>query len=212
MQCRHPGFLSLRIVPEELQQHSGILRLVIRLCPDHIPRPLRSTHSLTSLHARNDRKNTLFLLFYRDNKHKKAPFVSTFGVFVSTFRIFGVFKKKEKRAPKTDAFQVYFRIFDITENVTKPVKSGVNRCKGETGNHNILCVSGAFTARYCGFQVLVEMMGIEPMSENPLTQPSSWTVCYLGFPLRGASRHAPPFGSTLLPDRFECQPPVQVHR
>lgn len=26
---------------------------------------------------------------------------------------------------------------------------------------------------------MVEMMGVEPMSENPLTKPSSWTVCYL---------------------------------
>ena len=51
---------------------------------------------------------------------------------------------------------------------------------------------------------VVEMMGIEPMSENPLTQPSSWAVCSLFFPLGGASRHASPFGSTFVPDRFKC--------
>lgn len=47
-------------------------------------------------------------------------------------------------------------------------------------------------------------MGIEPMSENPLTQPSSWAVCYLEFPFGGASRHASPSGSTFVPDRFKC--------
>ena len=34
------------------------------------------------------------------------------------------------------------------------------------------------------------MMGIEPMSENPLTKPSPWAVCYLEFPLGSANRHA----------------------
>ena len=49
---------------------------------------------------------------------------------------------------------------------------------------------------------MVEMMGIEPMSENPLTQLSSWAVCSLFFPFRDASRHASPHGSTFFPDRF----------
>ncbi len=45
-------------------------------------------------------------------------------------------------------------------------------------------------------------MGIEPMSENPLTQLSSWAVCFLFFPFGDASRHAFPHGSTFFPDRF----------
>lgn len=49
---------------------------------------------------------------------------------------------------------------------------------------------------------VVEVMGIEPMSENPLTQLSSWTVCFLFFPFGDASRHAFPHGSTFFPDRF----------
>lgn len=49
---------------------------------------------------------------------------------------------------------------------------------------------------------MVEVMGIEPMSENPLTQLSSWTVCFLFFPFGDASRHAFPHGSTFFPDRF----------
>ena len=49
---------------------------------------------------------------------------------------------------------------------------------------------------------VVEVMGIEPMSENPLTQLSSWAVCFLFFPFGDASRHAFPHGSTFFPDRF----------
>lgn len=49
---------------------------------------------------------------------------------------------------------------------------------------------------------MVEVMGIEPMSENPLTQLSSWAVCFLFFPFGDASRHAFPHGSTFFPDRF----------
>lgn len=49
---------------------------------------------------------------------------------------------------------------------------------------------------------VVEVMGIEPMSENPLTQLSSWAVCFLFFPFGNASRHAFPHGSTFFPDRF----------
>ena len=58
---------------------------------------------------------------------------------------------------------------------------------------------------------LVEMMGIEPMSENPLTQPSPWAVCYLEFPLTGASRHAPVQGSPFFHDRFKSERSVHVH-
>lgn len=49
------------------------------------------------------------------------------------------------------------------------------------------------------------------MSENPLTQPSSWTVCYLEFPVGSANRHAFLSGSPFLLDRFKSEPPVQVH-
>ncbi len=60
--------------------------------------------------------------------------------------------------------------------------------------------------------LLVEMMGIEPMSENLLTQPSSWTVCCLEFPLGSANRHAFPQGSPFVHDRLKCEPPMHVHR
>ena len=54
-------------------------------------------------------------------------------------------------------------------------------------------------------------MGIEPMSENPLTKLSSWTVCYLDFPIGGVNRHTPPLGSPFLLDRFKSETPMQVH-
>ena len=55
-------------------------------------------------------------------------------------------------------------------------------------------------------------MGIEPMSENPLTQPSPWAVCYLEFPISGANKHAPRQGSPFLHDRFKSEQPMHVHR
>ena len=58
---------------------------------------------------------------------------------------------------------------------------------------------------------LVEMMGIEPMSENPLTKPSSWTVCYLEFPSRSTNRHVLRSGSPFVLDRLKGEPPMQVH-
>jgi len=59
---------------------------------------------------------------------------------------------------------------------------------------------------------MVEMRGIEPLSENPSTRLSSWTVCYLEFPLGSANRHAIPLGSPFLRDRFKSEPPMHVHR
>ena len=54
-------------------------------------------------------------------------------------------------------------------------------------------------------------MGIEPMSENPLTKLSSWTVCYLEFPIGSVNRHTLPLGSPFLLDRFKSETPMQVH-
>ena len=65
------------------------------------------------------------------------------------------------------------------------------------------------TVRFADF--LVEMMGIEPMSENPLIGLSSQAVCYLAFPLGSESRHPHPQSSPFLPDRFKGERPVQVH-
>ena len=61
-------------------------------------------------------------------------------------------------------------------------------------------------------QELVEMMGIEPMSENPLIKPSPWAVCLLEFPIKSANRHALYPGSPFLLDRLKIEPPMQVHR
>jgi len=58
---------------------------------------------------------------------------------------------------------------------------------------------------------LVEMRRIELLSENPLIQPSSWTVCYLDFPLESANRHAFSLGSPFLHDRFKSERPMHVH-
>ncbi len=55
-------------------------------------------------------------------------------------------------------------------------------------------------------------MGIEPMSENLLTQPSSWTVCYLKFPIGSVNRHTLRLGSPFLHDRLKSEPPMHVHR
>ena len=53
-----------------------------------------------------------------------------------------------------------FWIFDVTKNVTKWVKIGVNQCNIGIGSNNILCVNGVFTTKYCGFRIMVEVMGI----------------------------------------------------
>ena len=58
---------------------------------------------------------------------------------------------------------------------------------------------------------LVEMRRIEPLSENPSTRLSSWTVCYLEFPSGSANRHAIPSGSPFLHDRLKCERPMHVH-
>ena len=58
---------------------------------------------------------------------------------------------------------------------------------------------------------LVEATGIEPVSENPLTQLSSWTVCLLEFPITDAARQASDQSSPFLLDRFKSEPPMQVH-
>ena len=59
---------------------------------------------------------------------------------------------------------------------------------------------------------MVEMMGIEPMSENPLTQLSPWAVCYLEFLVSSANKHAPHQSSPFVLDRFKSERPMQVHR
>ena len=58
---------------------------------------------------------------------------------------------------------------------------------------------------------VVEMRRIELLSENPSTQLSSWTVCYLEFPSGSANRHAIPSGSPFMHDRFKCEQPMHVH-
>ncbi len=160
LQGRHTRFLSLRIMPEELQQHPGILRLVYRFTPRFISRnifrPLRSTHSLTSLPRVMIEKILCFYYFTGITGIKKAPIGSKSGVNGSTFRIFGVFQGKRKRTPVAGIPWLRLWIFDVTKNVTKWVKIGVNRCNMETENPNILCVNGVFTTKYWGFQILAE--------------------------------------------------------
>ena len=56
------------------------------------------------------------------------------------------------------------------------------------------------------------MRRIELLSENQSIQPSSWTVCYLKFPLESANRHAISLGSPFLHDRLKSEPPMHVHR
>ena len=61
------------------------------------------------------------------------------------------------------------------------------------------------------FALLVEVRRIELLSENPSTQLSSWTVCYLEFPSGSANRHAIPSGSPFMHDRLKCERPMHVH-
>ncbi len=58
---------------------------------------------------------------------------------------------------------------------------------------------------------LVDPRGIEPLSENLFTGPSSWTVCDLKFPLNGGHRRSPLAGSPFLHDRYKCELSVHVH-
>lgn len=58
---------------------------------------------------------------------------------------------------------------------------------------------------------MVEMMGIEPMSENPLIGLSSQTVCYLDFPRGSESRHSLLWSSPFVPGRLKSERPTQVH-
>lgn len=62
-------------------------------------------------------------------------------------------------APIIGAHWLRLWIFDVTKNVTKLVKIGVNQCNIETENPNILCVNGVFTTKYWGFQILEQMTG-----------------------------------------------------
>lgn len=68
--------------------------------------------------------------------------------------------EKEKGTPVAGVLQSRLWIFDVTKNVTKRVKIGVNQCNTEADNHNILLCKRALLTRYCGFRILVEVMGI----------------------------------------------------
>ena len=63
----------------------------------------------------------------------------------------------------------------------------------------------------CGNLPLVEATGVEPVSENPLTQPSSWVVYLLEFPLTNADRQAFDQGSPFVHDRVKGESPMHVH-
>ena len=58
---------------------------------------------------------------------------------------------------------------------------------------------------------LVEATGVEPVSENPLTQLSSWVVYLLEFPLTNADRQALDQSSPFVHDRFNGKTPMHVH-
>ena len=64
---------------------------------------------------------------------------------------------------------------------------------------------------YRDMKPLVEATGVEPVSENPLTQPSSWTVYRLEFPFPNADRQAFGQGSPFVHDRFKSERPMHVH-
>ena len=68
--------------------------------------------------------------------------------------------EKEKGTPVAGIPWLRFWIFDVTKNVTKWVKIGVNQCNTEAENRNILLCKRALLTRYCGFRILVEVMGI----------------------------------------------------
>ena len=57
----------------------------------------------------------------------------------------------------------------------------------------------------------MEATGVEPVSENTLTQPSSWVVYLLEFPLTSADRQALDQGSPFVHDRFKSERPMHVH-
>ena len=67
---------------------------------------------------------------------------------------------------------------------------------------------GAPCGAPCG---LVDPRGIEPLSENPFTGPSTWIVCGLDFPLRVGHRQSTRAGSPFLHDRYKCELPMHVH-
>ncbi len=124
--------------------------------------------------------------------------------------------------------QLKFTDTFILQNFSSNVKSflflrKIDRFKKEmrTPSARFACVGDRFGASsppitiggtLCRLLLLVEMRRIELLSENPSIQPSSWTVCYLDFPLTGASRHASMIGSPFLLDRFKGERPMQVHR
>ena len=59
--------------------------------------------------------------------------------------------------------------------------------------------------------VMVEATGVEPVSENPLTQPSSWVVYLLDFPITSADRQALDQSSPFVHDRVKGESPMHVH-
>ena len=62
------------------------------------------------------------------------------------------------------------------------------------------------------FLLLVEMTGVEPVSESLAAQPSSWTVVLLSFPRKSAERHALSLGSPFVHGRVKGESPTHVHR
>ena len=58
---------------------------------------------------------------------------------------------------------------------------------------------------------LVEMRGVEPLSESPLTQLSSWTVYLLEFPLGDDDKQSSLRSSPFIHDRGKGENPIHVH-
>ncbi len=57
---------------------------------------------------------------------------------------------------------------------------------------------------------LVEVRGIEPLSEHSSAQPSSWTVCLFHFPKSSGGKQPLHFGSPFLLGLYKCELQTQV--
>ena len=117
-----------------------------------------------------------------------------FGTPVSLVDLRGIEFSRELRARSGSALTVHRTVIHFR---TRSIPSNFIKTEG---------------APHGAPSVLVDLRGIEPLSEHSFIQPSPRTVAHLKFPFESTGRQVLSLGSTFLHDRLKCERPMHVHR
>jgi len=111
--------------------------------------------------------------------------------------------KRVAKCPKSETFSKDNRTTAERKQILKIAENPCNYKKKSRVSSVYWCLGT--------FPFLVDPRGIEPLSENPFTGPSTWVVHDLKFPLDNGHGHPSPSGSPFLHDRYKCELPMHVH-